>query len=184
MKIQQPKIIDKIFLQEEFETLQSHAKDLYLNRDYYEEGFGRYIFGKTEILENAHNLLLEKARKIFDSETLLPSWSMMAAYRGDQGSLSRHTDDNACTYHLDISIFQTINWDLWVKHEGEEKPYSLKENQALAMYGEDQEHWREDLKGEPEDVVCNAFFFFCEPDHWYFTKGPEYINVLRGEKNV
>jgi hypothetical protein len=180
MKIQKPKIIDQIFSKEEFEVLQSHARDLFENKESYEEGFGRYIFGSTEILQNAHNLLLEKAKKIFNSETLLPSWSMMAGYRGDQGSLHRHKDDNACTYHLDISIFQTINWDLWVSHEGEEQPYSLQENQALAMYGEDQEHWREKLNGAPDDVVFNAFFFFCEPDHWYFTKGPEYLEVLRG----
>jgi len=25
------------------------------------------------------------------------------------------------------------------------------------------------------------FFHFAEPDHWWFTKGPSYLRVIRGE---
>lgn len=29
--------------------------------------------------------------------------------------------------------------------------------------------------------VAMIFFHFAEPDHWYFTKGSEYIQVVRGQ---
>ena len=34
------------------------------------------------------------------------------------------------------------------------------------------------------NVVCNAFFFFCEPDHWYFTKGPEYVKEIWAQRQT
>lgn len=175
-----PEVIDKILDQDDFVLLKEHALDLYRNKTDYEAGFGRYTFGATEVLKKIHDSLLPKARAFFESDSLLPSWCMMAAYKGSAGSLFRHTDDNACTYHFDVSVFQTIPWDIGVSHNGIDKMYTLQENQALAMYGEKQEHWRDPMGGSEDDVVINAFFFFCEPDHWYFTKGPSYIDVLRG----
>jgi hypothetical protein len=179
MLIKKPEIIKNVLSNNDFLNFQSHAKQIYSNRSDFESGFGRYVFGPTEELKSIHNSLVALAREFFESDTLMPSWCMMAAYAGNQGSLFKHTDDNACTYHLDLSVFQTISWDLWVEHDGLSEPYTLSENEALAMYGETQPHWREPLSGSNDDVVCNAFFFFCEPDHWYFTKGPEYLKVLR-----
>ena len=187
MRLLEPRIINKILSDDEFKKIKNHALELYLERISseekinYEDGFGRYSFSTTSILKEIHHGLLEKAREIFQSDTLLPTWSMMAAYSGNQGSLYKHKDDNACTYHLDLSIHQTKEWDLWVSHDGKDVPYTLYENDALAMYGEQQEHWRDPFVGSNEDVVINFFMFFCEPDHWYFTEGPDQIKVIRGE---
>ena len=93
--------------------------------------------------------------------------------------LWKHKDDNACTYTVDYCLFQKTPWDLWV----ENKPYSLNENQALFMYGCDQEHWREDFPSPETNLTSYVFYFFCEPDHWYFTKGPSYLDrVIRAKK--
>jgi hypothetical protein len=54
------------------------------------------------------------------------------------------------------------------------------ENDGLFMYGNDQLHWREDFPNPDNNLVANAFFFFVEPDHWYFKHGEDYLyNVIR-----
>ncbi len=53
---------------------------------------------------------------------------------------------------------------MWV--EGEE--YFLEENQGLAFYGEDQEHWRENFPNPVNNQVGQLFVHFVEPDHWFF----------------
>jgi hypothetical protein len=184
MVIKSPTIIDNILSQEDFLLLKNHAKDLSKNKENFEEGFGRHVHGGTEILNKIHKILSIKAKDFFESKYLQPSFSMISIYSGDKASLYRHKDDNACTYHFDLCIFQNEPWDIWVEHEGVSKPYTLYENQALAMYGNIQEHWRDPLPNPENNIVCNAFFFFCEPDHWYFTEGPEYLNVIRENNKV
>lgn len=179
MIIKSPSILDNILSENDFRLLKNHAIQLSETSGADDIGFGRKTYGGTEILKYIHRILMPKAREFFESDSLQPSFSMIAVYQGDQASLFRHKDDNACTYHFDISIFQDEPWDIWVEHEGESKAYTLHPNQALAMYGEDQEHWREDFPSDPNSLLCNAFFFFCEPDHWYFTKGPDYLHVIR-----
>jgi hypothetical protein len=179
MKIKQPTIIENILSDENFLLLKTHAKELSLSDGQTEEAFGRKVYGNTPTLNIIHEALIEKAKDFFETETLKPSFSILAIYQGDKASLFRHKDDNACTYHFDVCVFQETPWDIWVENDNESKPYTLKENQALAMYGNIQEHWREAFPNPDTNIVCNAFFFFCEPDHWYFTEGPEYLNVIR-----
>ena len=179
MNIIAPTIINNFLSEEDFLLLKNHAKDLSINKENYEEGFGRNVYSGTEILKSIHESLTIKAKDFFQSKDLKPSFSMIAVYSGDKASLYRHKDDNACTYHFDLCVFQNEPWEIWVEHEGSEKPYTLYENQALAMHGDIQEHWRDPMPNPQSNVVCNAFFFFCEPDHWYFTKGSGYLEVIR-----
>jgi hypothetical protein len=76
-----------------------------------------------------------------------------------------------------MCVYQTEPWDLWV----ENKKYTLYPNQALAYYGNDQLHWREKFPNPGLQHVAMTFFHFAEPDHWYFTKGPNYLQVIRKE---
>lgn len=179
MILQPPTIIKNILSDSEFELLKNHAIELDKTEGTQDSGFGRKTYGNTKILNYIHRILLIKARDFFQNDSIEPTFSMISIYRGDQASLFRHKDDNACTYHFDVCLFQNDPWDIWVNHDDESKPYTLYPNQALAMHGEDQEHWREDFPDKENNVVCNAFFFFCEPDHWFFTKGPEYLEVIR-----
>lgn len=145
----------------------------------YQEGFSRYIASDSqlEILKELSDKLTPLARETFKSKTLLPTYTLFSHYEGQdpKPSLYRHRDDNACTYTLDMCVYQNEPWDLWV----EDEKYTLYPNQALAYYGNDQVHWREAFPNPETNYVAMIFFHFAEPDHWYFTKGPEYLNVIR-----
>ncbi len=177
--IKEPFIVNNLLPPEELKNLQRHAMDLWANRPAYEPGFGRHQWHGEPELSRIHELLTEIAREYFGSPTLKPSWCLMSTYEGEAARLWKHKDDNACTYHIDLCVFQKEPWDIWA----EGKPYTLLENDALFMYGNDQEHWREAFPNPETNLVCNAFFFFCEPDHWYFTEGPNYfVTHIRANK--
>jgi hypothetical protein len=141
----------------------------------FDPGFSRYSIGDGElpILAELADKLIETARKTFDSKTLLPTYTLFAHYEGQNPSpsLYKHKDDNACTYTLDMCVYQNEPWDLWV----EDKNYCLYPNQALAYYGNDQMHWREEFPNPETNYVAMIFFHFAEPDHWWFKEGPEYL---------
>lgn len=148
---------------------------------YFDSGFSRYVVADNglPVMQDFANKLIPLARELFGSQTLLPTYTLFAHYEGKDPapSLYKHKDDNACTYTIDMCVYQTDTWDLWV----EGKPYTLTENQALAYYGNDQEHWRDAFPKPGDQHVAMIFFHFAEPDHWFFTKGPGYLSVIRGE---
>lgn len=109
------------------------------------------------------NLLLPIARKVFNNETILPSYAMWARYMGSGGFLEKHKDNNACTFTIDYCVNQFYPWPLIV----EGKEYILNANDALCFMGEDQEHWRSEWK--PGNVVDMMFFHYVKPDHWWYT---------------
>ena len=147
----------------------------------FDPGFSRYCIGDggLPILGELADKLTETAREIFNSKTLLPTYTLFAHYEGQdpEPSLYKHKDDNACTYTLDMCVYQNEPWELFV----EDKAYTLYKNQALAYYGNDQMHWREKFPNPETNHVAMIFFHFAEPDHWWFTKGVEYLQVVRGQ---
>jgi hypothetical protein len=147
----------------------------------FDPGFSRYCIGDFDlpILGELADKLVDTARQVFDSESLMPTYTLFAHYEGQNPtpSLYKHKDDNACTYTLDMCVYQNNPWDLWV----EDKNYCLYPNQALAYYGNDQLHWREEFPNPETNHVAMIFFHFAEPDHWWFTKGVEYLQVVRGQ---
>lgn len=180
IKIKEAFKIKNVFEKDDLRKLQKYAMKLWILNPHYSDSFGRHEYNDTPELKYFHNLLLPKARELFESDTLMPSWCFLAIYEGNQANLWKHKDDNACTYNIDVCVFQKNPWDIWV----EGKPISLEENEAACMYGNDQEHWREEFPNPETNLVCNAFFFYCEPDHWYFTEGPQHLfDVIRANKN-
>jgi hypothetical protein len=173
MNIQNPILIENVLNQIDYDNLISSIPDPKSLE--YQNGFSRYIASEKSlpILKEISIKLVPIARKIFKSENLLPTYSLFAHYEGPDASLYRHKDDNACTYTLDLCVYQKEIWPLFV----EGVPYSLKPNQALAYYGNDQEHWREDFPNPSNNNVAMVFFHFAEPDHWYFVEGPEYLET-------
>ncbi len=147
----------------------------------FQNGFSRYVASDKElpILSEVANFLTPLARDLFSSKTLMPTYTLFAHYEGSNPppSLYKHKDDNACTYTLDLCLYQTEPWDLWV----DDSSYTLYPNQALAYYGNDQLHWREEFPNPGNQVVAMVFFHFAEPDHWWFSKGPDYLSVVRNE---
>lgn len=177
IKIKEPKIIDQVFNSNDFEILKLLFKNV--KSFEFQNGFSRYVAADNSIteLKNYANMLIPKAREIFESNNLLPTYTLFSHYEGPEASLYKHKDDNACTYTIDLCVYQHTPWELWV----ENKPYTLLPNQALAYYGNDQLHWRESFPNPNENYVAMIFFHFAEPDHWFFTKGPSYLSVIRKE---
>lgn len=178
-KVADPKLVDSLFSQEEYNELVRlfpNPTDLE-----YQNGFSRYVAADNSIpkLQEFAEKLVPIARDIFCSKDLLPTYTLFSHYEGKDPapSLYKHKDDNACTYTLDMCLYQTEPWDLYV----EEQSYTLLPNQALAYYGNDQMHWREDFPNPGQQHVAMVFFHFAEPEHWFFTKGPSYLSVVRGE---
>ena len=177
--MKQPLIIDNILNEEDYALLSNSVKSP--KSFEYQEGFSRYVVADNTLpaLKELADKLIPTARKAFNSDTLLPTYTLFAHYEGQdpEPSLYKHKDDNACTYTLDMCVYQNESWDLWV----DDKSYTLHPNQALAYYGNDQLHWREKFPNPESNYVAMVFFHYAEPDHWYFTKGPSYLSVIRKE---
>lgn len=173
-----PIIVDNVLGVDDFRNLRESVSSP--KSFEYQEGFSRYIIAdnRLPILKELAEKLIPTARELFDSKNLLPTYILFAHYEGQnpEPSLYKHKDDNACTYTLDMCVYQNDPWDLWV----DDKQYTLYPNQALAYYGNDQMHWREKFPNPETNSVGMVFFHFAEPEHWYFTKGPSYLPVVRG----
>jgi hypothetical protein len=178
--LRDPFLLETIFSPEEHKAIRDLALSLWISdKSTYDPGFGRHQWAiwdnthkpEVEPLRRFHKMLLPLAKEEFQSETLLPSWCLISIYEGKEARLWKHKDDNACTYHINYTIFHKTPWDFYV--EGQK--FSPKENDAVFSYGEEQEHWREDFPDPENNLVANAFFFYTEPDHWFFTKGPHYL---------
>ncbi len=145
----------------------------------FDDWFSRYTVNNetNKILDEVFINLTDLARKTFSSKTLLPTYALFSHYEGKNARLHKHIDDNACTYTIDLCLYQKTPWGLWV----ENKEYMLGENEALAYYGNDQLHWRQQFPDKENNQVAMIFFHFAEPDHWWFTKGPSYLSVIRGQ---
>ena len=171
-----PQVIKDLLAPEDFNTLKSYLYNAPKLEENFDISFGRYAFNDS-LLNEYLDKLIPIARKTFNSETLLPSYALFAHYEGEHASLFTHVDNNACTYTLDMCIYQTEPWDLNVDGD----PYTLHENEALAYYGNDQLHGRDDFPNPASQHVAMIFFHFVEPDHWWYTKGQDYVNVIRGQ---
>ncbi len=148
----------------------------------WDPGFGRFCLSAQAepLLMKAFESVLPLARDTFDSDTLLPSYALFAHYETERANLFRHRDNNACTYTIDMCVYQNEPWALWVA----DRPYMLRPNQSLAYFGNDQWHWREQFPSPATNQVAMVFFHFVEPDHWYYTHGPSYLDTIRAKEKL
>jgi hypothetical protein len=172
-----PVILDQLFNCIEYAELIEHLPRN-LRRLEFNEGMSRYIYS-SDYLTSVGKKLEPKAREVFGSSTLKCSYVLYSRYV-DNGSLIMHKDDNACTYTIDFCSRQTSPWGLIIENE----EYLLEENQAVCFLGNAQEHGREDDTFPKGGFVEMIFFHYVEPDHWYFTKGPEYLLNIRNQNDV
>jgi hypothetical protein len=125
----------------------------------------------SPVLAESMATLVPAARELFESKTLVPTYALFAHYQGPEAKLPRHKDSNACTYTIDLCLEQGEPWAIWVI----DQPYTLLEGQALVFYGTAQEHWRNAFPNPATNHVSMIFYHFVEPDHWWCTRGREYI---------
>jgi hypothetical protein len=170
-----PEIIKNIFSDKDFNELKNYLKNHeLLKKVSFDENGRRGVHSVNDPALNEYSLkLLPIARSFFESQTLETSYTLFTEYSDTNINLPKHKDLNACTYTIDLVLYQDKAWGLWV--DGVE--YLVNENEALFFYGEDQEHWRETVENN-NNIVGVIFFHYVEPDHWYFTKGPEYVREL------
>jgi len=175
----QARIQDAVFNKDYFIDLRDSLRDIRNNEIIrYDTDLGRlgireYDFANINPLNKSHEMLLGLAREIF-SPTAIPSYSLYVTYRGFRANLPYHIDDNACTYTIDLCLYQETPWPIVI--EGE--PFILGENQAVCYYGEDQYHGRDAFPDPMSNEVEMIFYHFIEPDHWYVTQGSEHINQI------
>lgn len=173
-----PEIKKNVLSKEDFQRLQSYFKNQPGQDGVQYDEFGRKIVS-PEILKEYADKLLPMAREFFKSDTLMHSYSLFSEYSDKNISLRSHKDVNACTYTIDLVVYQDKPWGLWI--EGVE--YLAEENEAILFWGEEQEHWRE-LVEDNDNTVAVIFFHFVEPDHWWFTKGPDYIYEIHEQIRI
>jgi hypothetical protein len=179
IEIKEPVIIKNVFSTEEHNELKNIMKNWQLGSNW-DSTLGRHLVN-SPVIDNYAEKLIPLAKKMFNSENIKTSYSLFAHYEGPGANLFRHVDDNACTYTIDLCLYQTEPWAIGINHNNEDKEYILQENEAVLYYGNDQEHWRPKFPNPESQNVGMIFFHFVEPDHWWYTKGPDYRYVIKGE---
>lgn len=158
-----PKIINKLLTQKELDNALSYYS-MIKNKDLAYDDYRKRYTANDPMSQMILMSKTDIAREVFGSKTLLPTYSVYSRYVGPGSKLEKHKDDNACTYTLDLCLNQSNPWGIWV----DGKEYILKENQALAYYGNDQFHWREEMT--ESDSVSMIFLHYAEPEHWWFKR--------------
>ena len=165
-----PFLLKDVFSEQEFSNIKNKIQfEKDNNILEYVKFLGRFSVIRNDFLEQEHNTLLKKAREIF-SPTVLPTYSVYGLYKGFRANLPRHVDDNACTYTIDLCMSYKTPWSIFV----EDQEFYPEPNQGVCYYGEDQYHWRNDFTDPAHNEVEMIFFHFAEPEHWYFTIGPNH----------
>lgn len=159
-----PTIIKNFLSETELKWTQDYYNNFDKSKMYYNRDWHRYEIDNGEVSSKILNSKVDQAKEIFKSDTLLPTFSFFAKYTGN-AFFPKHKDVNACTYTLDFCLHQSEPWDLWV----DDKNYTLQENEALAFYGEAQDHERK-MMPNPKNEVSLIFLHYAEPDHWWFKK--------------
>lgn len=162
--VQDPIIIEKFFSNKKYNYVMNYVNSIERNRWFFEDMHSRYIITDSEYLNKLSLLELNRARKVFNSDTLIYTYSLLALYNNDNSRLIRHKDDNACTYTFDICLYAEKPWPLIV----EDKEYIIEKNQALSFYGEDQ--WHERPPFDKDNKVLMLFMHWAEPDHSFFEE--------------
>ena len=173
------KVSPDLFSERDFDYAQAYAQEL----------IKPSVVGtapETDILKTPeiymfHEKLWERAKKEFNSPTLLPSWGYISITKGPQTATRENSYDSACTYGIMVPIYQTFGWDISI----EEHVHSLSENEGLFYSANDHSTKRGEFLNPETNVVVYGHFFFVEPDHWWFTEedAEKYLwEVIRGFK--
>jgi hypothetical protein len=156
-----PKIIDNLIKEDEFLKLQTYFKANYKNY-HWQNREGRYINDSMNlpILKDFLYSSLDIVRKTLGNDKILPTIGFFAHYETN-AIVTKHKDSYGGTHTLDVPLYQTEPWDIYV----ENTPYTLKENQALFFWGEEQNHSRKRLE-KPNAHVAVLLCHYAEPSHY------------------
>lgn len=172
----------KIYTMEEFEKEKAHPT----LRSRIPNTRGRVILtanerrfkGDTEknIIGKVHDYLLPFVRDHFNDQTLLPTKGTVGIYSGRRAELQPHIDDDAAEYSFNMVIHKEHPWPLEIDGHS----FDLEENQGVFFRGNHQYHGRPPFLKPETNVYASSWFYYCPPDHWYFTHGPDFLYLKRG----
>lgn len=161
-----PRVESNIFEKEYFLFLQeyfaSHSGNKNKNFDYY--GSKRTDSYEDNVLNDALNKLLPKAREYFNNNSIIPTYAIFSEYSGEQAMLDKHKDVGPCTYTIDLSLYYKYPWPLYI--EGEK--YIFLENEAVLFYANDQEHWKDSFPNPEINRVGIILFHYVDQNHWWW----------------
>lgn len=151
-----------------------YIKDYFYNHDvvkgaeYSYYGSKRCTSFDDPVLKELLQRLLPNAREWFGKDDIVPSYAVFSDY-GDSGFVDSHVDSGACSYTIDLCLYENSEWPLFV---GNNK-YILKENEAIIFSANYQEHGRDKMTGENNRVGI-VLLHYVDPDH-VFLRLPEKI---------
>lgn len=157
-----PIVIDNLLEPQELLKLQNYFKENYKTY-YFEKKHGRYLTDSNAVplLKDFLYSNLDFVRKTLNNDKIIPTVAFFAHYQ-DDATLKKHKDSYGGTHTLDFVLYQTEPWDFYIDNT----PYSLKENQAVAFWGEEQAHWRGPLPNPESQHVAVIFCHYAEPGHY------------------
>lgn len=122
----------------------------------------RWFWHNLPLLRSLHNSreLIDKACEIFSRE-VKPSYVFLSMY-GPEGVVPAHTDRPQCQFTIDLQIASDGSWPIYV----EEKPYVLKDGEALCYSGTGQLHYRKPMPEDSNATWMNLAFFHFVPTEW------------------
>lgn len=166
----EPVIIKNFLNENDFKELVFYFKNRKGLKRQSLDNFGRAILydKQHKILKKFSDQILPFVRNHFKDQDILPSYSIFAEYSAETIFLDKHKDQAACTYTVDLVLYQEKPWAIWI----ENKEYVANENDAIIFMGEDQEHWRETILNN-KDRIGLIYFHYVKPDHWWYTN-PEW----------
>lgn len=173
MKDFEPFIVSNFLNEKDFSELVSHFKGRQGLTKQHLDKFGRALLLDTHhpILKKLSEQILPLVRNYFNDDSILPSYSIFAEYSAEKIYLEKHKDQAACTYTVDLVLYQEDPWAIWI----EGKEYIANENDAIIFMGEDQEHWRDAINNNKNKIGL-VYFHYVKPDHWWYTN-PEWRHI-------
>jgi len=165
--VEKPLCVESFFSEEMLVRVKDSVKDTGVGTDrvQFHTMQGRW-YAQIGFDEDIEDFILNRARTIFNDESLQKSYFLAARYQRKDGCIPHlweHVDQNGTQLTLDIAIDNSANWGLVV--EGEH--FEQKPNDAIAFCGQQHTHGRPPYPTIDEEVFTTVLFLhFTQPEHW------------------
>ncbi len=174
-----PKVLKNVFEEEYFQQIKKYLSDITFSENQKPDYYGSYRLHSFEgdpVLNECQEKITPLAKDIFGVEDMAPSYCTYIRYKGASPILNKHKDEAPSQYLIDLSLGYKTQWPLIV--EGEE--FSLEENEALAFYATEQQHWRPAFPDKDDNIVEMLMFGFVKKDHrWWQIQEKERPGIVK-----
>jgi len=179
MKDMSPKVLKNVFEEEYFQQIKKYLSEITFSENQKPDYYGSYrlhSFDGDPVLNECQEKITPMAKYIFGVEDILPSYCTYIRYKGASPILRKHKDEAPSQYLIDLSLGYKIQWPLIV----EDEEFSLEENEALAFYATEQQHWRPPFPDKDDNVVEMLMFGFVKKDHrWWQIQEKERPGIVK-----